>query len=293
MCSSDLAAAPLVHYDTIFVYNIDRFEGWVAEPGGIDNFWSFAALHAVPQGPLKVALTPFTNSITSGGTTSVIVSVADTEGLPVPDASVVLSGGGVVSPASGSTDSAGRFLTTFTAPTVSVTQDVTITAEITKPGYDTATSTTAITVRVLTQRLFVTVERSKAILEAGQSTAVTVSVFDITSSPVAGVAVTLDLTPAGVGGTLADLSGTTAGNGTFVTSLTASVGADTTFRITATASAAGYESESASTSVLAKQRGGPPTPVGSVPGLDTVTMVIVVAAAAFVFARWQTRRRKA
>jgi hypothetical protein len=29
-----------------------------------------------------------------------------------------------------------------------------------------------------------------------------------------------------------------------------------------------------------------------VPGLDTVLMVLVVAAAAVAFARWQTRRRK-
>jgi len=239
-----------------------------------------------------VPLAPFSKSGVSGESTNVIVGFADANGVSVESASVTLSGYGVFTPATGATDQDGRFQSTFAAPSVVVTQDAMITADVTKPGYDAASGTVAITVRVLPQRLFVSLERSRAVLEAGQSTAVTVTVLDSASNPLAGATVALDLIPAAVGGTLSATSGTTAANGTFTASLTASVGADTTFRITASASSTGYESASASTSVLAKQRGGPPSPVGSIPGLDTVLMVIVVAAAAFVFARWQTRRRK-
>ena len=285
------AVAPLVHYDTIFVYSTERFEGWVREPDGIDNFWSFANLRIIQEGPLSILVVPFTTSLQSGRTTSVVVTVTDRAALPVKDADIALSGGTFDTP-TGLTDANGRFVATFTAPSVSLTQDVTVTAVATKPGYDAATGTSAITIRVVPQRLTVTVERVKAILDPGQSTAVIVTVLDATLNPVAGAGVTLGLDPSGVGGALAATSGTTAANGTFRTVLTASVGTDTTLRITATVTATGYEPASASTSVLAKLRGGAPTPTGTIPGLDTFLMVLVVAGAAFVFARWQTRRRK-
>src|SRR5437867_4308638 len=180
------AVAPLVHYDTIFVYSTERFEGWVREPGGIDNFWSFANLRIIQEGPLSILVVPFTTSLQSGRTTSVVVTVTDRAALPVKDADIALTGGTFDTP-TGLTDANGRFVATFTAPSVSLTQDVTVTAVATKPGYDAATGTS---------------------------------------------------------------------------------------------------------SVLAKLRGGAPTPTGTIPGLDTFLMVLVVAGAAFVFARWQTRRRK-
>ena len=285
------AVAPLVHYDTAFAYRRGRFEGWVSEPGGIDNFWSFAGLHVIPKGSLSVSVVPFTNSVASGRTTSVIITVIDNASLPVEDANVVLTGA-AVSPATGVTGSDGRFITTFTAPTIQQGQDVTIRADVWKPGYESAGGSTAITVRVIPQRLTVMVERVSAVLDAGKTTGVTVTVTDLSGAPVPGANVTLRLDPAGVGGELASTTGTTALNGTFSTTLTATVGADTTFRITAIATSSGYTSSSASTSVLAKMRGGSPPPASAVPGLDTLTMVIVMAAAAIVFARWQTRRRK-
>jgi len=285
------AVAPLVHYDTAFAYRRGRFEGWVSEPGGIDNFWSFAGLHVISKGSLSVSVVPFTNSVASGRSTSVIVTVIDNASLPVENANVVLTGA-PISPATGMTGSDGRFITTFTAPTIQQTQDVTVRADAWKPGYDSATGTTAITVRVIPQRLTVIVERVSAVLDAGKTTGVTVTVMDLGGAPVPGANVTLRLDPAGVGGELASTTGTTALNGTFSTTLTATVGADTTLRITAIATASGYASSSASTSVLAKMRGGSPPSASAIPGLDTLTMVIVMAAAAIVFARWQTRRRK-
>ena len=128
-------------------------------------------------------------------------------------------------------------------------------------------------------------------LEPGQGTDIRVTATDASANIIVGVSVTLVLEPAGVGGTLAATSGTIPLNGTFFTTLTATVGTDTTFRITATASGGIFTSSSASTSVLARMRGGAPPTVGAVPGLDTVTMVIVVAAAAVLFTRWQARRR--
>jgi len=282
--------APLVHYDTAFAYRRGRFDGWVSAPGGIDNFWTFAGLHVIQKGPLSVSVA-FTNAVASGGTTQVIVTIVDRDALPVEDADVVLTGGSF-SPSIGLTDATGRFLSTFTAPVVPQTVDVTVRADVSKPGYDAGTGAAPITVRVIPQRLTVFVERSRAVLETGQISGVTVTVIDANANPVAGATVTLRLDPAAVGGTLSETTGTTPLNGTFFATLTATVGADTTFRVTAIASAAGFTSSSASTSVLAKMRGGAPPPAGAVPGLDTVLMVLVVAAAAVAFARWQTRRRK-
>ncbi len=282
-------AMPLVHYDTIYVYNRENYEGWVSQPGGIDNFWSFANLHVVPEGPLTVTVVPFTNSVFSGRTTSVIVTVRDAASLPVRDADVALSGG-AFDRTTGVTDANGRFTATFTAPTVTQTQDATVRADVTKPGYDAASATTAITVHVIVQQLVVSVDRSQPILGAGETAAITVFVMDSASVPVAGANVTLALTPEGIGGNLSARTGTTAANGTFRVTLTSTAGTETTFRVTATASAPGYVTATAATSVLARMRGGAPP---SVPALDTVTMVVVVAGAAFVFARWQTRRRKA
>ncbi|GEM_PF-3332598 len=282
--------APLVHYDMSYVYRRGRFDGWVSGPGGIDNFWTFAGLHAVQKGPLSVSFA-FTNAVASGGTTQVIISVVDRDALPVKDADVLLTGGSF-NPSAGVTDANGRFLSTFTAPVVPQTTDVTVRADVSKPGYDADSGTSPITVRVIPQRLTVFVERGRPVLDAGQISGVTVSVIDAIAQPVAGATITLRLDPGGVGGVLSETTGTTGLNGTFFTTLTATVGADTTFRVTAIASASGFVSSSASTSVLAKARGGAPPSVGAVPGLDTVLMVVVVGAAAVVFARWQTRRRK-
>jgi peptide/nickel transport system substrate-binding protein len=284
------AAAPLVHYRTVYVYNRERFQGWVREPGGIDNFWTFAGLHVIQKGPLSVSI-GFTNAVASGGTTQVIVTVLDRDSLPVQDADVVLTGGSF-SPSVGLTDATGRLLSTLTAPVVPQTVDITVRADVSKPGYDAGSGASPITVRVIPQRLTVFVERSRAVLEAGGISGVTVTVIDANAQPVAGATVTLRLDPAAAGGTLSETTGTTPLNGTFFATLTATVGVDTTFRVTAIASASGFVSSSASTSVLAKMRGGAPPPVGAVPGLDTVLMVLVVAAAAVAFSRWQTRRRK-
>src|SRR3989454_798801 len=169
------AVAPLVHYDTIFVYSTARFQGWVSEPGGINNFWSFAGLHVIQQGPLSISVVPFVNSVQSGRTTSVVVTVTDRADLPVEGADIALSGGTFDTP-SGVTDPNGRFVATFTAPTVEQTQDVTITAVATMPGYDGATGTSGITVRLLPRRLSVMIERTQAVLEAGQTTALIVTV---------------------------------------------------------------------------------------------------------------------
>ena len=285
------AVAPLVHYSVSFPYRMGRFEGWVGVPGGIDNFWSFAGLHVIPKGPLAVSVVPSSNSIARGGTATVIVTVVDSADFAVKDVDVVLTGGSFGA-SSGKTGADGRFVTTFTAPSPSQTQDVTVRADVSKPGYDAASGAAAITVRVVPQRFFVSVERSRAILDSGGSAGVTVTVTDSTANPVPGASVTLQVEPMGVGGTLSATSGTTALNGSFFTTLTATVGTDTTFRITAVASGSGFISSSASTSVLARMRGGAPPNVGVVPGLDTVTMVIVVAAAAVLFSRWQARRRR-
>jgi hypothetical protein len=285
------AVAPLVHYSVSFPYRMGRFEGWVGVPGGIDNFWSFAGLHVIPKGPLAVSVVPSSNSIARGGTATVIVTVVDSADFAVKDVDVVLTGGSFGA-SSGKTGADGRFVTTFTAPSPSQTQDVTVRADVSKPGYDAASGAAAITVRVVPQRFFVSVERSKAVLDPGGSAGVIVTVTDSTANPVPGASVTLQVEPVGVGGTLSATSGTTALNGSFFTTLTATVGTDTTFRITAIASGSGFISSSASTSVLARMRGGAPPNVGAVPGLDTVTMVIVVAAAAVLFSRWQARRRQ-
>jgi len=284
------AAAPLVHYNAIYAYNKERFEGWVDQPGGIDNFWSFAGLHVIQKGPLTVTVSPFTSSLPSGGSTSVIVTVRDSQDNAVEDADVVLSGG-AFSPATGITDPNGRFVAQFTAPAVTQTLDVTVRADATKPGYDSKSATAGITVHAVVRRLTVTVDRGAVTtLGAGKTATINVYVLDTSGAPVAGASVTVLLSPSGVGGQLSPATGTTAANGTFTTALTASVGAQANFRITAVATAAGYEDATGSTSVIAKERGG--TPVGSVPGPDTVLMVVLVAGAAWLFARYQVRRRK-
>lgn len=285
------AAVPLVHYRALNVYDRTDFEGWLSPVGGILNFGSFSGIHVVQRGPMGVDLTAFAASLLSDGETTVLVTVKDADDNPLPDANLELTGG-TFAATTGVTGPDGRFTTTFTAPTVGATTDVTLTVLVTKSGYDDGSAATMVTVHPVAKRLSVAVARGTPTLEAGESTTVTVQVQEAaTTQAVSGAAIVLSVAPAGLGGNLSAYTGTTDASGLLTVTFSADPATDVNFRITATATASGYASESGFISVIVTHRGGTPVPP-TTPALDTIAMIALVALFAFLYARLQVRRRK-
>lgn len=91
--------------------------------------------------PLAVSVEPQWDLLASGQSMS-LHAVATAHGAPLSGgtASATVVGGGVLSPASGSTDGQGSWSTSFTAPSTSVNTNVTLTVAVTKDGYIPATA---------------------------------------------------------------------------------------------------------------------------------------------------------
>jgi V8-like Glu-specific endopeptidase len=98
--------------------------------------------------PLYVSISESPDPVTSGGTSLVTVHVTTTGGASVSGASVTVSTtGGSLSPASGTTDSSGNFVTTYTPPSVSSITTYTISSTATKTGHSSGSGSDIITVK--------------------------------------------------------------------------------------------------------------------------------------------------
>lgn len=284
---SEAIAVPVLHFDAIEATARGAFDGWVNMPGGVNNFWTYVALHPPQVGALSGSLSIVPLGAASGDDVTALVRVVDQDQVAVANVSLRLLLGGV-EVGTGMTDATGSASVTFPAPAVSGDTDMGLTLEATRTGYVGAVVTETMTVRPDIGILVVTVASDTVSVGPDDSATITVTVRDGAGASVAEAQVSLAVS--GTGGTLASKSGTTGSAGTFATSFTADVGVRTQFQISATASAAGFEDGAGGTSVFGEQRVGSPDPRPS-PFFDVgaiiAAIVILVALAAFF---WWTRR---
>jgi len=281
--------APIIHYRAFVPYHRTAFEGWVHTLGGVLNFWTFTALHVPQEGPLTVTVDPYQRTVRSDAWTDVLIRARDQDDNPVAGVDLDLTGTGLASP-TGVTDGQGEFTVRFTAPSVTVPQQVPLTVNAAKAGYVGARAFTNVTVSPLLHAFSYTLGKDRATIGSGNSTAVYLAVIDAeTAIPVGEVNVTIAISPAGLGASVAQANGVTGVDGTFETTFTGDVTVQSRFVITVTISKAGYQDGEAATTIEVSPRsvGGtvPPTPA-----LDTISMVAVVATLAALYGAWQRRK---
>lgn len=124
--AGDLAYDVLYYRTNIFAFRQDRIStsSWRYDIGGDAWFyWSWILLDPAPPGLISVsAIAP--SAVASGGTASVTATVRDPDLSRLSGAAVTLSvssGGGTITPTTGTTDANGQFTATFTAPTLQAT----------------------------------------------------------------------------------------------------------------------------------------------------------------------------
>ena len=288
---------PVLHYESLEVYDRQAFSGWVDSFGGIDNVWSFANAKQPTLGALTISISSFSRSVPSEGSTTVQVAVSDSSGAAVQGASVSLSGtAGTLSPTTGVTDSNGRFQAQWTAPPVTQDWDVTVTATVTKPQYTGGTVWTGLTARAPFRPLEVTVTLADAVLNSSVGTSVQVSVRTSGGAGVGDADVSMSVSLPG--GQLLAYSGRTGSCpsttcGTFSTTFKGYPTVRSIYRIDASASKAGYAPGSGAGSVIVT----PPQNTAdqfqrvtvTVPGFETLAVIGAIGAAIAIL-RWRSRR---
>jgi hypothetical protein len=282
---------PVLHYETLEVYDRDAYAGYVDMFGGINNVWSFQNLKRPAIGALAVSISSFAKSVTSGARTTVLVVVTDANGAAVKNATVDLTAtAGPLSAYTGLTDSSGRLQVTWTAPLVSQDTDVTVVATVTKQQYVGGVVSTTLTAHAPFRPLDVAVVTGASIVNASTSTTVQVTV----SSPGGFVAdANVTLTVSLPGGALGAYTGRTDTNGVLSTTFKASPTVRSLYRIDVSASKAGYASGTGTGSVIVN---APPTDSGkfqrvtvALPGFETIAVIAAIGAAVAVL-RWRSRR---
>ena len=285
-------ALPVLSYETLEAFDRTSFSGWVDSFGGINNVWSFAALQQPQLGPLTIALSTFSKSVTSGSTTTVQVVVSDNGGGAVQGAAISLAATiGTLTDLTGATDANGRFQTTWTAPLVNEDTDVTVTATVSKPQYVGGVVWTGITAHAPFRPLDVAVTLGQSVLGAGNTTSVQVLVTTSGGAPVANAAVSLTVSLPG--GRLTSSSGATNAAGIFTTSFTASPSVRSIYRIDVMASRAGFSAGSGAGSVIVTPAPNVPSDYKhvstTIPGFEALAVIGAIGAAVAVL-RWRSRR---
>ena len=289
--ATDVPAAPILHFKALYVYDKLVYEGWVNQLGGINNFWSFYGLHAIPTGTMVVDVSVLKQGsrLNSGESTDVLVSVTNESG-PIVGADVELTPtNGTIGVPIGVTDSTGRYTATYTAWTVTDITSVFITAKVTKSGHTETFGQTSVAVYPPAGRMSINVvfTPNKRTLSSNEAVQLTIDVSDEADSSIkiTGASITIAIVPDGVGGQLSVASGTTDSNGRLQTQFSAAVSVDTNFALQITVMKAGYEDGAKSVGVVVSRIGGTP----ATPGLDVVFIVAIVSLMAFTYG---VRRRK-
>ncbi len=126
-------------------------------------------------------------------------------------------------------------------------------------------------------------------MSSGDTATVSITVRDWeTLALVEGAEINLWMSPEGLEGGLSSTSGTTDANGAFQTTFTASVTVDTTFLVIGEVSKTGYSGGGDQTAVLVDRSGGTPPPI---PGLDAVSIVLMLVAVTLGYAYMRRPRR--
>lgn len=288
---------PVVHYENLEVYDRNSFSGWVETFGGVNNVWSFGSLRQPALGALSVSISPFTRSVTSGGSTTIQIVVSDGSGAPVAGATVDLTAtAGTANPATGVTDATGRFQATWNAPAVTQDTDVTVTATVSKAQYVGAVVWTGVTTHAPFRPLDVMVTVETPTLNAGDITNVSVLVTSLGAPvPDASVSLTASL-PGGILLFHSGLTGSTcpgATCGVFTTMFFGDPSVRSIYRIDVSASKPGYSPGNGAGSVIVTPAPNDPdefTRVTTViPGFETVAVLAAIGAAVLIL-RMRSRR---
>ena len=294
-------AATIVTTRALSAYNKTAYQGWVNMLGGINNFWSFYGLHAIPVGSMKVdvSLLATGNRVDAGKSEDIKVSVTNTsDNGAIQGATVTIAvSSGSIAVATGVSDVLGAYTTRYTAANVTVVTDVFITASVSKPGYPDAIGQLAIAVHPTPGVMSVTVvfPPNKRTIASGEEIEITVTVISlVTSLPLAGATVSVVVIPDGLGAELNPAAGITDASGTFKFKFKATVDISTNFALPITVTSPGYtDAHPIPPGVVVSERGGAP----STPGPDVVILVAVVTLLAFIYGvrrskRWEDPSRK-
>lgn len=194
-----------------------------------------------PRLESTVIATP--GSLESGQSVPVTVHVSS-DGVPVIGASIDLSASyGSLYPAAGITDINGNYGATYTAPQVQSPIAITLSADVTKAGYDSDSSSSTFTVEPpagTLPKLETSIISNSGSVESGQNAQITVHVSS-NGSPVYGSIVEMSASA----GNLVPVRGITDTNGDFTLTFTAPhIQSPTSVTLSATATKSGYQNGS-------------------------------------------------
>jgi ABC-type transport system substrate-binding protein len=292
--SMDVPSAPILHMKAVYVFDKLVYEGWVNQLGGINNFWSFYNLHAIPRGSMSVDVSILKqgNRLNSGESTTVQVAVTNESGAIIGADVEIIVTNGVLGSATGMTDSQGWYRTSYVAAAVDQVTDVFLTARVTKAGHTETWGQSAVAVYPGLGKLEVGVVLmpNKRNLASDEEVELLIEVTDSLNSTVKiiGANVTITIVPDGVGEQLTAYQGFTNSVGRFTTKFKASVNTDVNFALRITVTYAGYEDKATSLGIIVSKSGTPPP----TPGPDVIVIVAVVTVLAFSYGMAKRSRRK-
>jgi len=291
----DVPAAPILHMKAVYVYDKLVYEGWVNQLGGINNFWSFYNLHAIPRGSMivDVSILKQGNRLNSGESTTVQVAVTNESGaISGADVEIIVTSG-ILGKAIGMTDSSGWYRTSYTAAVVDRVTDVFLTARVTKAGHTETWGQTAIAVYPGLGKMDVTIvltPPNKRTLESNEEIEIQIVIADLANSSIMipGVNVAITIVPDSVGEQLTEYQGFTNAVGRFTTRFKANVNTDVNFALRIKTTYSGYEDKTTSLGLIVLKVGTPPP----TPGPDVIVIVAIVAVLAFSYGMARRTRRK-
>ena len=294
LVATDVPAAPILHMKALYVYDKLVYEGWVNQLGGINNFWSFYGLHAIPRGTMNVDVTILKqgNRLNSGESTTVQVAVTNESGL-IADADVEITvTDGTLDVAIGMTDAQGWYRTTYTAGVVNQVTNVFISARVTKAGHTETWGQTAVAVYpgLGKMDMSVVLTPNKRNLASDEEVELLIEIADLADATykIPGVNITITIVPDGVGEQLTEYQGFTNSLGRFTTKFKAHTGTDVNFALRIKATYSGYEDKTTSIGLIVSKTGTPPP----TPGPDVIIIVAIVAVLAFSYGVTRRTRRK-
>ena len=292
--ATDIPAAPILHLKALYVYDKIVYEGWVNMLGGINNFWSFYNLHAIPRGTMlvDVSILKEGNRLNSNESTTVQVAVTNESGaIANADVEIFVTNGTLLN-AIGMTDSQGWYRTTFTAGNVDRVTDVFITAKVTKSGHTETWGQTSVAVYpgLGEMQIVFALTPNKRNLNSDEEIEILIEVTDSMNSAVKiiGANITITIVPDGVGGRLTFAQGVTNAQGRFTTRFSARVNTDVNFALRIKATHSGYNEKTTSLGIIVSRVGTPP----ATPGPDVIVIVGIVAIMAFSYGVARRSRRE-
>lgn len=292
--ATDVPSAPILHMKSVYAFDKLVYEGWVNQLGGINNFWSFYNLHAIPRGSMivDVSMLKQGSRLNSGESTTVQVAVTNESGAIAGANVEIIVTNGVLGSAIGMTDSLGWYRTSYTAAVVDQVTDVFLTARVTKAGHTETWGQTAIAVYPGLGKMEVGIALmpNRRNLESNEEIELLIEVTDSLNSSykIAGVNITITIVPDGVGEQLTEYQGFTNAIGRFTTRFKANVNTDVNFALRIKATYSGYEDKTTSLGIIVSKVGTPPP----TPGPDVIVIVAVVAVLAFSYGMTRRTRRK-